>query len=221
MPLKTEFKPAVTVLSRKPKPEVKIARPPAIQQGVGPDVNKIASGLASQDLSSNATAEDEDPDSEEEARREQERSFKTRQEKARVEREEKQRKYNEVRSRLFGAPDADVQAAISRTSTPSRESSGAGNARSRGGAGRGVGKGRGSNTQRSDGSSAEQSPARHLYDPEYSAKPGSTFLAHRASQGDGSRPTSAHIRSPRGPDSNGQGFAARGRGSKGNPDVPT
>lgn len=82
VPLKTEFKPAVKVLSRKPAPKV-VAR------------NDPVSGIEK------LTIEDDEEDSEEDLKKNL-MSLEERKIKAQREREEKQRKYEEVRGRLFG-----------------------------------------------------------------------------------------------------------------------
>ncbi|KAK7529087.1 uncharacterized protein IWZ02DRAFT_369887 [Phyllosticta citriasiana] len=79
IPLKTDMKPGITLLSRKPPPKV-LTRDPKTQN-----------------------AED-DEDSEEETRKKRDQEFAERQARAQREREEKQRKYAEVRERLFGSP---------------------------------------------------------------------------------------------------------------------
>ncbi|KAK8216666.1 hypothetical protein IWZ01DRAFT_539554 [Phyllosticta capitalensis] len=83
IPLKTDMKPGITLLSRKPPPKV-LTRDPKTQN-----------------------AEDGD-DSEEEARKKRDEEFAQRQARAQREREEKQRKYAEVRERLFGSPTPEA-----------------------------------------------------------------------------------------------------------------
>jgi hypothetical protein len=83
VPLKTEFKPAVKVLSRKPAPKL-VAR------------NDPVSGLEQ------LTVEDDEEESEGDVKKNM-LSLEERKQKAQREREEKQRKYGEVRERLFGA----------------------------------------------------------------------------------------------------------------------
>lgn len=83
VPLKTEFKPAVKVLSRKPAPKL-VAR------------NDPVSGLEQ------LTVEDDEEESEGDVKKNM-LSLEERKRKAQREREEKQRKYGEVRERLFGA----------------------------------------------------------------------------------------------------------------------
>jgi hypothetical protein len=201
VPLKSDFKPTMKVLSRKPPPKVADAT--------------RALGNASLD---------DDPDSEEEERRKAEKSFVERQLRAQREREEKQRKYQEVRERLFGTSRATAGDDQSRPPSANNES------RSRNSS-RGKGKGRGGRLEADSSSSVpaddSQSPARtsnsrkQLFDPTYSAKPNSTYLQRKErealdSGGSGtSTPAEekAVIRSPRGPDSSGRGgfgFAQRG-----------
>ncbi|KAH7114235.1 hypothetical protein B0J11DRAFT_130754 [Dendryphion nanum] len=83
-PFQSSFKPNVTVLSRKPKPQV-LSR------------NDPTTGLAALNI-------EDDDDSEEERRKEAEKSFAERQARAEKEREEKLRKYQEAREKIFGSP---------------------------------------------------------------------------------------------------------------------
>lgn len=85
VPLKQEYKPPVTLLSRKPAPT--IAK------------RDTTNGMANLTL-------DDDYDSEEEIRKKREADFEERQRKAKIEREEKQRKYAEARERIMGSPAA-------------------------------------------------------------------------------------------------------------------
>ncbi|MCJ1401890.1 hypothetical protein MMC11_005107 [Xylographa trunciseda] len=85
VPLKSEFKPAVKVLSRKPAPTV-IARTDPV------------SGLEQ------LTIEEDDDDDDDEGKQKT-LTMEERQLKAQKEREEKQKKYEEVRERLFGASE--------------------------------------------------------------------------------------------------------------------
>lgn len=100
VPLKSTFKPGVTVLSRKPPPKV-LSRDGA------------TSGMAGLRL-------DDDEDSEEETRKKSELAFAERQAKAQREREEKQRKYKEVREKLFGASPSDETQGRASPTRPSR-----------------------------------------------------------------------------------------------------
>ena len=98
MPFKSEFKPAVKVLSRKPAPNV-IARTDSV------------SGLEQ------LTIEDEDDDDDDEGKKKT-LTMEERQLKAQKEREEKQKKYEEVRQRLFGVSEPSSAAASTRIVTP-------------------------------------------------------------------------------------------------------
>lgn len=190
VPLKSDFKPAVKVLSRKPPPQV------------APQDDGATPRMAGLSL------EDDDPDSEEEARKKSEASFAERQAKAQREREEKQRKYEEVRERLFGSPTSS-----------STEDSQPRPSRAKGG-------GRADRSHQAT-PSANDSPARRgaagkqLFDPNYTAKPNSVYVQKReaasASPIGRSRPSTPAdeqpIRAPRGPDGSGRGgagFALRG-----------
>ncbi len=196
VPLKSEYKPPVKVLSRKPK-----------SNGTAPRDGQ--SGTAG------SSAAFDDDDSEAEATRRNELSLAERQQKAQREREEKQRKYIEVRERLFGTstPDNGSQsvtpkAAPNSGARPTREK----------------GKPKGSRDSR-PASSSEPSPARgkgqsrQLFDPSYSPKPATSNVQKSA---DGSLQTTSEtsnpdqpIRMPRGPDGSGRGgFGFSQRGNK-------
>jgi hypothetical protein len=194
VPLKSDIKPTMKVLSRKPPPKVA-------------DATK-AMGNASLD---------DDPDSEEEERRKAAKSFTERQIRAAREREEKQRKYQEVRERLFGTSGTTGGEDQSRPSSAnndigSRNSS------------RGKGRGRGNRADADTVDEARATGSRkQLFDPTYSAKPNSAYLQRKEKEREvfesGGSGTStpvdekAVLRAPRGPDSNGRGgfgFALRG-----------
>ncbi|KAF1984803.1 hypothetical protein K402DRAFT_335881 [Aulographum hederae CBS 113979] len=198
VPLKTDFKPAVKLLSRKPPPRT-------ISQ------NDPAAGMAGMSI------RDDEDDSEEEARKKNEASFAERQAKAQREREEKQRKYHEVRERLFGSPSAPDES----SKKPSSSQNGGSRNSSRG-------KGRGRGDREAPSPSSGQSPARasnprkQLYDPGYNPKPNSVFLQKRDTPEKSekeSRPSTPGeeqpIRAPRGPDGSGRGgFGFSPRGGK-------
>lgn len=191
IPLKSEFKPQMKVLSRKPKPTTNING--SIQ----------ANGMVEHF--------DED-DSEEEARKAQLLSLAERQQKAQREREEKQRKYAEVRERLFGSQSHTDPDPNSGRSSPSR----GGRTRATRGSRRGGADVMGRNSQ--SASSADHSPARtpgqggkELYDPDYTSKVRPVFLQKR--DPDSAVDLSQPIRHPRGPDGSGRGgfgFVTRG-----------
>jgi hypothetical protein len=189
VPLTSDFKPALKVLSRKPS-SAKIG-----------DASRGVGGLSLAD----------EEDSEEEDRKKNAETLAERQAKAQREREEKQRKYQEVRERLFGSSAPGPDDGQSRASSKNGQQSSSRNS-SRA-------KGRGKGEIDSQTSSADQSPARgsnpkrQLYDPNYTPKPQSLH----AQGPSGSRPATPGeeqpIRQPRGPDGSGRGgfgFAARG-----------
>ncbi|KAI9661499.1 MAG: hypothetical protein M1831_003021 [Alyxoria varia] len=91
VPLKTEFKPAIKVLARKPKHE---QQPKRHSRGKSTGLETRVDGLFLHE-------DEEDMDSEEEERREREKNFAKRKEEAEKTREEKNRKYEEVRARIF------------------------------------------------------------------------------------------------------------------------
>ena len=206
MPLKSEFKPAVTVLSRKPTPKLVSRHDPA-------------TGM------SQLSVDDDDQDDDEAAAKKHTPSPEEQRQKAQREREEKQRRYEEVRERLFGGPASGSGSSTPGNVTPPK-SSAAVEARP----GRGRGKGRNARESRSQ-ASAESSearskksngtpPSRQLYDPDYTIKSSSVYFQKRESQTLDSAPPSTlddvqqPLRMPRGPESTGRGghgFAPRGK----------
>lgn len=114
VPLKTEFKPAMKVLSRKPPSKS--------------TSNDIVSGIGRPDL------EDDDEDDEVDGKKAT-MTVEERQAKAQRDREEKQRKYEEVRQRLFGNDSSTGQRPSGNGSTGSPKDSGSRRqSRNRGGA---------------------------------------------------------------------------------------
>ncbi|KAL2043510.1 hypothetical protein N7G274_003817 [Stereocaulon virgatum] len=95
VPLKSEFKPAMQVLSRKPASRA------------APSIDP-ATGLAQ------LSVEDEDEDEDDATKNTL--TMQERQEKAQREREEKQRKYEEVRQKLFGTEEASTSSKAGSTS---------------------------------------------------------------------------------------------------------
>ncbi|KAI9369179.1 hypothetical protein BJX61DRAFT_173716 [Aspergillus egyptiacus] len=194
VPLKQDFKPAVTVLSRNPQ----IASRQASSAG------GAAAGLGRLDLNADESDEEKPP----------EPTPEERQAMALRNREEKQRKYEEVRERLFGSPSAPTSGASSpRSATPPRQE-GRGKGRSRG-------NGRDNNNNnwdRRDPSTAS-GKSKQLYDPG-SPRPNSSHSRRdrqqsgERSQGEQSQSPRQQIRSPRGPDSNGRGGFRAHRGAK-------
>ena len=88
VPLKSEFKPAMKVLSRKP-------------------VAKSAAGTDPSTAMGQLSIDDDDDDDDDEAKKNI-LTLQQRQEKAQREREEKQKKYEEVRQKLFGTDDSST-----------------------------------------------------------------------------------------------------------------
>lgn len=92
VPLKSDFKPAMQVLSRKPKPK------PAPGGDASLEIGQLG-------------IEDEE-DSEDDAKKNT-LTLQERHEKAAREREEKQKKYEEVRQKLFGSEEAPISSSAS------------------------------------------------------------------------------------------------------------
>jgi hypothetical protein len=97
VPVPTPFKPSVTLLARKPPPQL-LSR------------NGAAAGMAGLSL-------DDDDDSEEERRKKNEADFEERKARAQKERAEKERRYAEAREKIFGSPAASDE---SRGASPSK-----------------------------------------------------------------------------------------------------
>lgn len=102
VPLKQEFKPQVTLLSRKPVAPVIAKKDPT-------------DGVAKLNL-------DDDGDSDEEERKERAADIEERQRKAKLEHEEKQRKYAEARERIMGSSSPAHPVPTSRDSSHGRDS---------------------------------------------------------------------------------------------------
>jgi len=147
----------------------------------------------------------DDDDSEEERRKKAAVDFEERKIRAQKERIEKERKYAEARERIFGSPAASE---TSRSNSPNKATRGKGKARG----------GRESQPRSSNEQSPARNavpvpaPARQLYDPTYTPKPGSVFLQKK--EAIDSRPGTPGglekpIRQPQGPTSDGRGFASR------------
>ncbi|KAJ4404866.1 hypothetical protein N0V91_005602 [Didymella pomorum] len=101
-PIQPTFKPAVTVLARKPTPQV-LSR----------------NGMAGLSL-------EDDEDSEEERQKKAAADFEERKIRAAKERAEKERKYAEARERIFGSPAASGE---SRSNSPNKPTRGKGKGR--------------------------------------------------------------------------------------------
>ncbi|KAJ5388333.1 hypothetical protein N7509_010874 [Penicillium cosmopolitanum] len=201
VPLKQDFKPPVTLLSRRPQ----IATRNSASSG---GIDRAAAGLGQLGL--------DDEDSDEDTNKRAEPTLEERQAIALKNREEKQRKYEEVRERLFGSPSANTSGNSSPGSTtPPRQSQSEG---------RGKGKGRGGSggreyREKRDSSTASSTKSKHLFDPSTSAKPNGSSQQRRERQpGNQNSPDKQNtpqqpLRNPRGPDGSGRGgfgFANRG-----------
>ena len=220
VPFKTEFKPAVQVLSRKPAPKA-IAR------------HDPTTGL------SQMRVEDDDGDDDDVTNQKQTLSPEEQRLKSQREREEKQRRYEEARQRLFGGPPAAGQPGSSSSGnvTPPMASSGgnfardvAANRRARGRGGRSGANGRPISSTSSAADDVSRRPkegtlrptgeTRQLYDPNDTPRPESV----RSQGGDAdlilasnAQETLQPVRTPRGPDGSGRG--GFGFGSRGNKDA--
>ncbi|CZT16943.1 uncharacterized protein RCC_02777 [Ramularia collo-cygni] len=182
VPLKQEFAPPVTVLSRKP---------PTIAKRTATD------GLGQLSL-------EDDEDSEEEARKKREASMEERQRQAKIEREEKQRRYAEARERIMGSSNPSP-------TTNSRDSSQARDTRRRGGKAQGTRRSQPHSPAEPVGSySPSASATPQLFDPEDMgrrlAHPGRDGNNTPKAEGKGEGPA----RQPRGPSGGGFGFGNRG-----------
>ncbi|MCJ1364098.1 hypothetical protein MMC16_003207 [Acarospora aff. strigata] len=187
VPLKSDFKPAVKVLSRKPAAKVLVRNDPL-------------SGVE------HLTLEDDEEDSEEEARKNTP-TLEERKLKAQREREEKQRKYEEVRERLFGSTGGTTSGTSSPGNvTPPRAAES---------------KSRPKNKSTRDGGRPSSSSSangkvqnRQLYDPSYTVKPESVYIQKRETP-DQVQKEEQPLRAPRGPDGSGRGgFGFTPRGGK-------
>ncbi|KAI1631467.1 hypothetical protein F4809DRAFT_165364 [Biscogniauxia mediterranea] len=224
-PLASTFKPAVTVLSRRPTPQLATRRPD--------DPNNPNA----------AAARDDDDDDDDENPKKVQLSPEEIRAKQLREREEKQRRYDEARAKIFGTSNtgsggggsggAGASVAASNPSsgtstpgtvTPPRPS---GDGRGQRGRGRGRGGGYRYNSENRgdrdrDGNQRPGSQSggsgRELYDPNFSPKPGFQ-LERRGGGSSGGVPLSGRstprdddqvIRTPRGPDGSTRGFAPRG-----------
>lgn len=196
--MKNEFKPQVTLLSRKP------GAPTIVKKKDEADVANGVAGLK---------VDDDEEDSEAEDLKRREAELEERQRKAKIEREEKQRRYAEARERIMGspAPGSSPSQGSGSMTVKSRESShGRENRRSRGGRSNA----RSNHSQPT--SSTDQSPARPsggaekvLFDPD--------DMGRRLPKREGAGPAAGvkeqqPLRQPRNPDSarGGFGFGSRG-----------
>ncbi|EEP80490.1 predicted protein [Uncinocarpus reesii 1704] len=206
IPLKSEYKPAVKVLSRNPQDS----------SGLG----ATTAGLHRITISPRPTGSSNNNDensSDEEAKKQKQLTPEERLAIAQREREEKQRKYEEVRERLFGSSNTGSGASSPGNTTPPRH-------QQQGGEHKWKGKARSNGNSRDRGEKREPSSravkGKQLYDPNYVAKPnanpGKKKEQRSHNVAEESRPPQAPIRSPRGPDGSGPGgfgFAERGGGT--------
>ena len=199
VPIKTDFKPTMTLLSRRPPPVVS-------------EIVKKTEGMSLE----------EDLDSEEEEeRRKLAMTAEERKLQAQREREEKQRKYQEVRDRLFGTSNGSGESSPSTSEPQGRRGKG-----NRGGSGRSSGRDSPASAARSPRNAPQKvgneiSDPPVLFDADYAPKPNSIYLqklnpSNAASSSNTSSNIQKPIREPRGPDGSGRGgfgFNGRGRGS--------
>ncbi|KAL9576796.1 MAG: hypothetical protein Q9212_006809 [Teloschistes hypoglaucus] len=186
IPLKSDFKPAMKVLSRKPNP------------GSAAPTN-AASGLGQLSI--------EDDDDEEDEVKTTTLTAEERQIKAQKDREEKQKKYEEARQRLFGTGNSSTGKSSGITTPPKQRMNGDS---------KGPSRNRPARDSRPSSAAGAGGPARQLYDPNYTAKSDSTFVQNYEGTPNvsaGSTPVGQQpIRMPRGPDGSGRGghgFAPR------------
>lgn len=190
VPLKTEFKPALKVLSRKPSPQIVTRQDPV-------------TGLSQMTIEND---EDEDEDLNKNRLTAEELRLK-----AQRDREEKQRKYEEARARLFGTPDTGSGSSRSGQLAPPTQGDEGRHTRVRG-------RGRGSNRQDCRGMETRDG-TKKLFDPNYTPKPGSVTIKKRDEDGNPpglsmGREAEQVIRAPRGPGGNGRanfGFINQGK----------
>lgn len=187
VPLKTEFKPALKVLSRQPAPKVIARQDPA-------------TGL------SQMTIEDDEDDEDTSKNQPTPEELRA---KAQRDREEKLRKYEEVRAKLFGPSDAGSGSSSPGNLTPPREEGVRGK-----GKGRGRG-GRQNDNRRLDPKPAPKELYDPNYTPRPGAVSGQSRGGTQSSRsGSSTRNEEQPIRAPRGPDTAGRGFGFADRGGK-------
>ncbi|GLI75265.1 hypothetical protein PoHVEF18_003518 [Penicillium ochrochloron] len=201
VPLKSDFKPTVTLLSRRPQ--------------IATRHSSASGGVDGAVASMGQLGLDDEGDSDEDSNKSRQPTFEERQAMALKNREERQRKYEEARERLFGSPSATTSGNSSPgTTTPPRQSQPS--------EGRGKGKGRGGQRdyrEKRDSSAASNKSRQQLYDPASPNRSNGSALQRRdRPQGDRSDADKQNapqqpLRNPRGPDGSGRGgfgFGARG-----------
>ncbi|KAH9865796.1 hypothetical protein J1614_009383 [Plenodomus biglobosus] len=178
------FKPTVTMLARKPAPQV---------------LSRNMAGLSL-----------DDDDSEEERRKKAAVDFEERKARAQKERAEKERKYAEARERIFGSPTASATE-DSRSNSPNKATRGKG--KGRGGRDNQPRSSNEQSPARASASAATAT-ARGLFDPTYAPKPGSVYIQRKeagASRPATPNGQEKPVRQPQGPArGGGRGFGARG-----------
>ncbi|KAL2823884.1 hypothetical protein BDW59DRAFT_162853 [Aspergillus cavernicola] len=196
VPLKQEFKPTVTVLSRNPQ---------VANRQSSSAVGAAAAGFRRLDLNADDSDDEKPP----------EPTPEERQAMALRNREEKQRKYEEVRERLFGTPSAPTSGASSPRSATPPKPEGRGKGRSRG-----IGRDNNNNNWDKRDQSAASGKSKQLYDPGSPSRPNSSYArkdkqqSSEMSQSDQPQSPRQPIRNPRGPDSSGRGGFKAHRGAK-------
>ncbi|CEO60124.1 hypothetical protein PMG11_04764 [Penicillium brasilianum] len=203
VPLKQDFKPTVTLLSRRPQ--------------ITPRQSSSSGGIDGATARIGQLGLDDEGDTDEDPNQPRELTFEERQAIALKNREERQRKYEEARERLFGSPSATNSGNSSPGSTtPPRQN--------QPGEGRGKGKGRGGQRdyrEKRDSSTASSKSRQQLYDPASSNRVGSTLQRRDRPQGDRDDAEKQNapqqpLRTPRGPDGSGRGgFGFANRGARG------
>ncbi|KMU76430.1 hypothetical protein CISG_01163 [Coccidioides immitis RMSCC 3703] len=215
VPLKSEYKPTVKVLSRNPQSSPGLSAATAGLQRV------TISPRPTTGNNDNANEIEDEDNSDEETKQPKELTPEERLAIAQREREEKQRKYEEVRERLFGSSNAGSGASSPGSTTPPRQQQ---QPQHTSGENKWKGKARSNGANRDRGerrdSSSRSARGRQLYDPNYVPKPNSNHGKRRETRqqfggGEDSRPRSQPqsqspqpqmpIRSPRGPDGSGPG----------------
>ena len=237
VPLKTDFKPAVKVLSRKPT---------AQSIGGGSSIGGRGGGGGQIDPSSSLARLALDNSDDEGQGNAQTLSLEERRQKAQRDREEKQRRYDEARRRLFGTASTGMNSEsgdITQPKPPGSAGGGSGGegesgrrTKGRGGGGGSSNKGGGQETKQGDAlayksrhRTTEQVEKRQLYDPTDIAKLDSIYAQRRVAPESFAQNVSLQstvvraddegqqqqqqqpIRAPRGPDGSGRGFDFRRR----------
>jgi len=190
VPLKSEFKPALKVLARKPQPTL---------------VKRIDPVTGLEKLTLEDTEEDV-PEQKVQLTPEEIRA------KAQRDREEKQRRYDEARARILGTGTGSGSGSSTPGNvTPPMAESSKGKGRSRGANG---GLNAASDIRRPD----SRGGSKELYDPNYAPKPVTLSKRYAGEQSRSGRSTPKEddqiIRSPKGPDATGNGFGLSNRGDK-------